>query len=148
MTPKNKDFSMLFSQNWEKVYFKAQILEILECPRISEFWNITGVLVCATDHFFVLHHWKLLAAIVLLGTKVNRCTSCMCTSLHTCLPSANLTRAFLAPSDLVRCFFRKQYKTESLTKTTGVPVLPRGWHSYTLTRWSVGHVWQDRNQSG
>ena len=26
--------------------------------------------------------------------------------------------------------------------------LPRGWHSYTLTRWSVGHIWQDKNQSG
>ena len=24
---------------------------------------------------------------------------------------------------------------------------PRGWHSYTLTRWSVGHVWQDKHQS-
>ena len=30
---------------------------------------------------------------------------------------------------------------------TGTQVLARGWHSYTLTRWSVGHVWQDKNQS-
>ena len=27
-------------------------------------------------------------------------------------------------------------------------LLGRGWHSYTLTRWSVGHVWQDKNHSG
>ena len=84
---------------------------------LSKIWNCTQqthsakfwfTIVCVTDHIFVLYHWKLLGATVSLGTKVRFAVPC----------------AFYARLTLHACWLvRKQYKTESLTKTRFTMIL-------------------------